>query len=219
MFLSIALGVLVVIFVLLAQTRVRPVPRLLQARLPIILGVIGLVDFFGYTNDHRVSGNDYAWVFGTLLVGAVLLGAVRALTVRVWATNNWVVRQGTPLTMVLWLVSLAVHFVVDTGAGHANEANLEEASFLLYLGLTLGVQNYVIHRRAVPLWEALGPEAGRRIQVNFTQGPNAFFTNFQPGGAGFGGGPGFGRGPADDPDIIDAEVVDDDDPPELPRPG
>jgi hypothetical protein len=141
MFLSIALGVLVVIFVLLRQTRIRPVPRLFQARLPIVLGVIGLFDFFGYTNDHHITGSDYAWVIGTLVVGAVLLGAVRGLSVKVWTTNNWVVRQGTPITMVLWAISLALHFAIESGGGPAGAANLEEASFLLYLALTLGVQN------------------------------------------------------------------------------
>jgi hypothetical protein len=219
MFLSIALGVLVVIFVLMAQTRLRPVPRVFQGRLPIILGVIGLFDFFGYTDSHHVTTDDYAWVFGTLVVGAALLGAVRALSVKVWTTNNWVVRQGTPITMVLWLVSLALHFVIDTGGGHAGAANLEEASFLLYLAVTLGVQNYVIHRRAVPLWAALGPEAGHRLQINFGQMPSTFFTNFNPGDRGFGNPTGFGGGSPHDPTIIDAEVVEDDDPPELPRPG
>jgi hypothetical protein len=88
--------------------------------------------------------------------------------------------------------------------------------------VTYGVQNYVVHRRAQPLWTALGPEAGRGLQINFGQGPGgggAFFATF-------GGGPGFGPGspqgtepaPQNDPTIIDAEVVDDDDgPPELHR--
>ena len=216
MFLSYAVGVLVIALVLIRQTRIRPVPRLLQVRLPIILGVIGLFELFGYTGDHHVSSDDSLWLVATLLGGAVLLGALRALTVKVWTSHNWVVRQGTPLTMVLWVVSLAIHFVADAGGGHAGAAQLEESSLLLYLGLTLGVQAYVIHRRAGPLWNELGPEAGQRLRVTFGQGPNAFFgtvfTNFGTGG------PGPADPAADDPSIIDAEVVDDDGPPELPRP-
>jgi len=223
MFFSIALGVIVVIFVLLRQTRVRPVPRVLAIRLPVVLGVLGLFSFFDYTSDHHPSGADYLWVLGTLLVGGVALGALRAITVKLWTANNWVVRQGTAVTMALWFISLAVHFAGALGAGPHGAAELSSASFLLYLALTLSVQAAIVHRRALPLWGQLGPEAGQRLQMTFGQGPggmSSFFTTFRTGvgnpGPGFGGPP-----PAtsyDDPDIIDAEVVDDDDPPELPRP-
>ena len=214
MFLSIALGVLVIIFVLIRQTRIRPVPRVLQIRLPIILGVLGLFECFGYLGDHHhPTTAAYLWVLGTLVIGAVGLGALRALSIKLWTTNNWVVRQGTPVTMVLWAISLALHFAGEAGAGPHGTSQLEQASLLLYLGLTLGVQAYALQRRAMPLWEQLGPEAGQRLQVNFGQGPGGMGTIF----ATFrGGGPGFGGGPGDDPDIIDADVVDDDDPPELP---
>jgi hypothetical protein len=75
--------------------------------------------------------------------------------------------------------------------------------------VTYGVQNFVVHRRATPLWDALGPEAGRRLQVNFGQGPGgsgAFFATFR-------GGQDFGHAQRNDPTIIDAEVVDDDEGP------
>ena len=66
--------------------------------------------------------------------------------------------------MALWLVSLLVHFAGDAGQSHAGAAGLEGASFLLYLGLTLCVQYYVVYRRALPLWAQLGPDAGRPLQ-------------------------------------------------------
>jgi hypothetical protein len=222
MFFTIALDVLIAVYVLSRQRRVRPVPRLLNLRLPIIFGVIGLIDLLGYTDRHHVTGRDDAWVLATLVVGAVILGGIRAFTVKIWTANNWVVRQGSWLTIGLWVFSLALHFVSDVGAAHNGAGNFEASSFLLYLAVTYGVQNYVVHRRAQPLWTALGPEAGRGLQINFGQGPGgggAFFATF-------GGGPGFGPGspqgtepaPQNDPTIIDAEVVDDDDgPPELHR--
>jgi hypothetical protein len=136
--------------------------------------------------------------------------------------------------MGLWLVSLLIHFVGDSEQSHAGAAGLEGASFLLYLGVTLAVQYYVVYRRALPLWAQLGPDAGRPLRVQFTQAPGAFFATFTgQGGAGPAGwGPGPGPGPgqtspggrapyADDPSIIDAEVVEDDDdhgPPELHAP-
>ena len=221
MFFSITLDVLVALYILSRQRRIRPVPRVLGLRFPIVVGVIGLIDLLSYSDTHHPSHSDYLWVLATLVVGALLLGAVRALTVKIWTSNSWVVRQGTWLTMGLWALSLALHFVSGTGAQHSGAGNLEASSFLLYLGLTYGVQNYVVHRRAVPLWEALGPDAGRGLRINFGAGPGdggAFFATFR--GDGQGSGPGSGpdtrRSPQNDPTIIDVEVVDDDDgPPQL----
>jgi hypothetical protein len=223
MFFTIALDVLIAVYVLSRQRRIRLVPRVLSLRLPIVLGVIGLIDLLSYTNNHHVTGRDYLWVLATLIVGALVLGAIRAFTVKIWTSDQWVVRQGTWVTIGLWVLSLALHFVSDVGAAHNGAGNFEAASFLLYLAVTYGVQNYVVHRRAQPLWAALGPQAGRGLQINFGQGPGgagAFFATFRGGpgfGPGFGPGspPGSGSSQQNDPTIIDAEVVDDDGPPEL----
>ena len=131
-------------------------------------------------------------MLGTLLVGAVGLGILRGLTVRIWAAGNWVLRQGTAVTMVLWLLSLAVHFAGDVFGAHAHDGSgLEASSFLLYLGLTLGVQTAVVHRRAQPLWSELGPPASP-FQMNFSQGPGAFFATFRTGPGGPAGPAGWG---------------------------
>jgi len=215
MFLSYAFGVIVLILVLLRQVRVRPVPRLFRARLPIVLGVIGLFEMVAYGGDHHVAGSTWAWVLGALVIGAAGVGALRGLSMRVWTSNHWVVRQGTAVTMALWLASLIVHFAADD---HAGARGLEGASFLLYLGLTLAVQAYVVHLRAQPLWAALGPDAGRPLQFHMSQGPGGMFTFFSTGGV----PPGqwdAGAAPArHDRDVIDVDVVDDEyhDPPELP---
>ncbi len=147
-FFSYALGAVLLILVLLRQVRVVPVPRLYHPRLPVILGVIGLLELFSYTGDHHVTSGAWLWVLASLAVGAVGLGALRGLSMRVWASNGWVVRQGNAVTMALWLVSLLVHFAADSAGNHSGGAGLEAASFLLYLGLTLGVQYYVVFRRA-----------------------------------------------------------------------
>jgi len=227
MFFSIFLGVVIALYILNRQRRIRPVPRLLGLRFPVVVGVIGLINLLGYADSNHPSHTAYVWVLATLVVGAVL-GAARALTVRIWTSNDWVVRQGTGLTMGLWIVSLALPFI--TGVGGHDVANLEASSFLLYLGLTYGVQSYVVHRRAAPMWEALGPEAGQRIHINFgpgpggSGGPGGFFTTFGTGGRGFGAGSGFGPGfgtvaddraeaRRNDPTIIDVEAVDDDEGP------
>jgi hypothetical protein len=222
-FFAYALGALILILVLLRQARVVPVPRAFVPRLPVVLGVIGLFSVASYTGDHHVAGSAWAWLVGTLVVGAVGVGALRGLSMRVWPSNGFVVRQGTTATLALWLVSLVVHLLGDAGGIHSGAAGLVGASFLLYLGLTLGVQYYVVHRRAQPLWAQLGPDAGRPFFVNVTQGPGLFFTSFRtPPGAAQGWGP---VAPSHHGDVIDVEVVDDDDdhrdeagPPELRAP-
>ena len=216
MFLSYALGVIILILVLLRQLRVRPVPRAFRATLPVVLGVVGLFEMVAYAGDHHVTGSTWAWVLGALAVGAVGVGALRGLSMRVWTSHQWVVRQGTTITMALWLASLLVHFAADDNGG---ARGFEGATFLLYLGVTLAVQAYVVHLRAQPLWKALGPEAGRPLQFHMSQGPGGMFTFFSTGGVPQNDWqPSAGHAGWDD--VIDVEVVDDDDhgPSELHRP-
>jgi hypothetical protein len=216
MFLSYALGALILILVLLRQTRVRPVRRTFAPRLPLVVGVIGLFELISYAGNHHVSSSAWAWVVGTMLIGAMGFGALRGLSMRVWASAPWVLRQGGTVTMALWLCSLIAHLIGDAGGPHGG-ASLQGATFLLYLGLTLGVQGYVVHRRALPLWDALGPAAGRPVRIDFSQGPGTVFTAFWSGGA---PASGWQPPPQDDPNVIDAEVVEDEDdgPPELHAP-
>jgi hypothetical protein len=215
-------GLVVFGFILLRQVRIRPVPRALSLRAPVFLGLIGLVAMSSYAGSHHVGSAAWAWVVGAMLVGAVGVGVLRALSVRVWSTENWVLRQGTGVTMALWIVSLAVHFVGDAVGTHASGgAGLDGSSLLLYLGMTLGVQNTIVQRRADPLWEKLGPAAGRPIGFGFTQAPGgAVFTFFNTGGMPPQGGPQTSSAHHDS-DVIDAEVVEEDEdhgPPELPAP-
>jgi hypothetical protein len=212
---SYVVGVLVLIPVLLRQIRMVPVPRAYVPRLPVVLGVIGLFAMSSYAGDHHVTSNDWAWVLGTL-VGAVVLGVLRGVSMRVWETNSWVVRQANVVTMALWLATLVLQFAADA------TASLVGASFLVYLGLTMAAQRYVEFRRARPMWARLGPDAGRPLIMNFTQGPGAFFATFRTDAQGAGGPAGWGNPSGQyDPNIIDVDVVDEDDesgPPELHAP-
>jgi hypothetical protein len=212
---SYVVGALVLIPLLLRQLRAVPVPRAYVPRLPIVLGVIGLFAMSTYAGDHHVTSTDWTWVLGTL-AGAVVLGGLRGLSTRVWDTNGWVVRQANLVTMALWLVTLVLQFAGDAAAG------LVGASFLIFLGLTMATQRYVEFRRARPMWARLGPDAGRPLVMNFTQGPGAFFATFRTDGQGAGAPGGWGSPTSGyDPNVIDVEVVDDDEdhgPPELHAP-
>jgi hypothetical protein len=219
MFFSYALGVIVLFFVLLGQSRIGVVRRQFRPRLPVFLGVIGLFQTIAYAGDHHVPSSSWAWVAATMVLGALGLGALRGLSMRVWASRGWVVRVATAATWLLWVVTLLAHVFGDAGGSQAGAADLAGATFLLYLGLTLGAQSYVVVRRGEPLWAELGPDAGQPLQFHFSQGPGAFFTTVRTD---FGGPPQWGTpSQGDDPDIIDVEVVEDDDdhgPPELHAP-
>lgn len=68
--------------------------------------------------------------------GAVALGSDK---------EGRLARQGTWVTVVLWLVTVPLHLGLDTVNG------VGQASLMLYVGLTLGVQQILVVRRAVSI--------------------------------------------------------------------
>jgi hypothetical protein len=131
-------------------------------RLSVILAVIGLVQFVNFLKSvHGPHDDDriIVAVVGSLLLAAVL-GAARAQTVRVWRQDDGqLMRRGTWLTAVLWIVSLAAHLGYDElVAGHIagnNGGNVGDATIVLYLVVTLAVQQFLLLAR-VKRQEATG---------------------------------------------------------------
>jgi len=147
---NLVVGIIVLALFLSLQLATR---RLRETyRLPLILAIIGLVQFAGFLNGHpHDDGAIVAAVAGSLVIAAVM-GAVRVPTVRVWRQDGVLLRKGTWLTAVLWVVSLAAHLGYDyLVAGHAtgkNGGNVGDATVLLYLVVTLAVQRYLLITRA-----------------------------------------------------------------------
>jgi multisubunit Na+/H+ antiporter MnhB subunit len=128
-------------------------------RLSIILAIIGIYEFAVFLNGHpRDDGGIAAAVAGSLVLAAGF-GAVRALTVRVWRENGQLLRRGTWLTALLWVLSLAAHLGYDyLVAGHVtgkNGSNVGDATIILYLVVTLTVQRFILLNR-VARQEAAG---------------------------------------------------------------
>jgi len=69
----------------------------------------------------------------TVVGGPGVLGFVRALTVQIWESNHWIVRQATGLTMMCLVGCFAgpARWPPVIGSRQGT-ANLETASFLLY---------------------------------------------------------------------------------------
>jgi hypothetical protein len=147
---NLVIGVAVLALVLYRQLIARRLSE--NYRLYVILAVIGVVQFATFLKGHPHSGGKIAVaVVGSLVIAGVF-GAARAVTVRVWrADGGQLLRKGTWLTAVLWIVGLAAHLGFDyLVAGHitgTNGGNVGDATILLYLVVTLTIQQYVLLAR------------------------------------------------------------------------
>jgi uncharacterized membrane protein YhaH (DUF805 family) len=164
---SLAIGVLVLALVVYRQLITR---RLRESyRLSVILAIIGIVEFANFLNGHpKDDGGIAEAVVGSLVIAAVF-GAVRALTVQVWRDNGQLLRKGTWLTAVLWILSFAAHLGYDDlVAGHItgkNGGNVGDATVLLYLVVTLSIQQFILLNRVAR------QEAGGQLPADPPQVP------------------------------------------------
>ncbi|HEY1734384.1 MAG TPA: hypothetical protein VGG23_08055, partial [Acidimicrobiales bacterium] len=159
---TVVLDVVVVVWVLYRQVQVRRVRAQVNLRLSAVLAVIGLIELISYAGHHHLSAKVVGVLVLSMLVGAGGFGAIRAATVHIWRDESGVFRQGTSLTMVLWIVSLALHFGADWWIdAWKGPSGLASVSLLLYIGITYGVQNAVVHARAQKLLAAAGPMGAR----------------------------------------------------------
>jgi hypothetical protein len=144
---ELVIGVLVLGLLVYRQLRARPLRA--NPRLLLILLVIGVIETYGFlkTGNHSASAIAVALV-GSLVLAAVF-GAVRAFTVRIWEQDGqpWV--QGNMLTAALWVVALAAHLGFDYLVGqHKDIGDIGNATVVLYLVVSLGVQRAVMTYRA-----------------------------------------------------------------------
>ena len=148
---NLIIGVVVLAFFVSRQLTVRRLRE--NYRLMIILAIIGVVEFVDFLNGHPHNDSRIiAAVVGSLVLAAVL-GAARAPTVRVWrGQDGQLLRKGTWLTAVLWVVAFAAHLGYDyLVAGHVtgkNGGNVGNATIVLYLVVSLTVQQYIMLARA-----------------------------------------------------------------------
>jgi hypothetical protein len=166
---SLVIGLAVLAWVLARQLSTR---RLSESyRLSIILAVIGVVQFVGFLKGHPGDpGGILAAVAGSLALAAAF-GVARSLTVRVWRQGGQLLRKGTWVTAVLWVIAVAAHYGYDDlVAGHVagqNGSSVGNATVLLYLVISLTVQQFVLLAR-VKRQEAAGevPNEGPQVPVN-----------------------------------------------------
>jgi hypothetical protein len=154
---SILIGILVLGWVLYRQLTPRRVRSDGGNRVLLILGVVGvaqLVEFLQRTDVH-VGPVAIGSMVVSLAVAAVL-SSVRAYTMRVWRADDGWWRRGTPLTLVLWLVSIGSHLGIEALAGHVAGSGddvhgLGNVTLVLYLAVSLGLQSAIVARRVAAI--------------------------------------------------------------------
>jgi hypothetical protein len=164
---NLVIGIVVLVLLLSRQLVARRLKE--NYRLSFILAIIGIVEFVNFLNGHPTDRSGIAVAVVGSLVIALVAGAVRALTVRVWRDGSGqLLRQGTWVTAALWIVSLAAHLGYDDlVAGHItgkNGGNVGDSTVILYLVVTLTVQQFVLLRRAARQ-EATGEIPAQAPQV------------------------------------------------------
>lgn len=137
---SLVLGLAVLALLLYRQLRPRGVRT--SPILPVVLLVLGLAELDGFAAKHPLTPLESGLLAMSLIVFAIGLAGVRAFTVRIFLEGGRLMRQGTWVTVAIWLVAVGLHLGVDAVNG------VGEASLLLYLGLALGTQQLVVQWRA-----------------------------------------------------------------------
>jgi hypothetical protein len=134
-------------------------PRLVKTdgggRMLLILAVVGIVQLAQFVQTSGWVGGFGIGLLVVSLVLAAVFATVRAYSVRIWlaADGAWW-RRGNALTLVLWLLSIGSHFGVDVlavklaGPG-SDVQGIGDASLVLYIAVSLGLQNLLVARRVV----------------------------------------------------------------------
>jgi hypothetical protein len=154
---SILVGILVLGWVLYRQLTPRRVRSDGGNRMLLILGVVGVVQLVEFLQRTDVHVGPVA--IGSMAVSlaiAAVLSAVRASTVQVWRAEDGWWRRGTPVTLVLWLVSIGSHLGIDLLAGQLvgsrdDVHGLGNATLVLYLAVSLGLQSAIVARRVAAM--------------------------------------------------------------------
>lgn len=143
---EIVIGVAVVILLLARQVQKRSVKEDSRPLIFLILAVVGLFEAGQYIKAHPVNSEAILLSVASLVLAAVF-GVIRAYTVRLWREDGQLFRQGNVLTVLLWIIAIGIHLGGDMLIDGAAKG-LSTSTLLLYLAITLGVQQTVVRYRA-----------------------------------------------------------------------
>ena len=144
---SVVIGLAVLAWLLWRQVQVRELRRDKGMTFPLILVVAGIAQISSYSHEHPLGTTGTA-LLATSIVVAAAFGALRATTVNLWLEDGKLLRQGTVVTAVLWVVAIAIHIGGDHVIAPHDADRLGGVSLLLYLGVSLAVQRFCLEQRA-----------------------------------------------------------------------
>lgn len=163
--LSLALDLVILTLFMISQVRSRPFR--INFTLPIVLGVIGLLELGAFLFGPNQFASflkgqthyltlQYAPTVESAIVGSLILaavtGALRAPAYRLWLQNGQVWRKGNALTVVLWILSLAAHLIYDAVITQGTAyTDLGDVTMLLYFAVSLSIQRVALMIRAMRL--------------------------------------------------------------------
>lgn len=141
---TIVVAALLLVFVVYQQMRTRDIQPRQLILIPAFLALLGFANVQKRPPDSTAA--DLALAVSVLI--ALVFGVGRGVTVQVWRANGVPMRKGTALTLVLWVVGLALRIVVGLVAGHSGvPSSVTEGELPLFLGITLAAQNVLIWQR------------------------------------------------------------------------
>jgi hypothetical protein len=118
-----------------------------RRQIAIVLLLVGAIQFVSFARNHHFDATSIGILCLSFLIGAGL-GVARGFTVRLWSEDGQLFRQGTAVTVALWLVAVGLHLGSERLIQHAGgPGGVGSASMLLYLGLALTVQTRVLQHR------------------------------------------------------------------------
>jgi hypothetical protein len=128
--------------------------------MPAVLLLVGVAGMRGVLPSASTEDLLFLAADAVLLV---LLGLARGASVVLGERDGALFQRGTRLTLVLWLVTIAVRVAVGFGAHLIGVDNrLASASIALTVGFTLGAQNLAVWLRVQRLGVPLAVSPGRR---------------------------------------------------------
>ena len=151
---SILIALLVVAVVCVRQLRTSPIREERGLVLYVLVFALGVLQTVTFLKNHSIGATVLALVLASLIIG-LGLGALRGRLVHLWRADGQLLRRGNAWTIALWVIGLAIHLSIDlVGAGLDKSAGgFASSTILLYIGLALGAQRFVLLRRAKTLVE------------------------------------------------------------------
>jgi hypothetical protein len=148
--------IVILVWLLSRQIRKRPIGRrsgssgksTRRLRLaPILIG-LGLIQFLYYLDHNRHFSGFAITILLLSFIVCGLLSVIRAHTVHIWRESEGLMRQGTWITISLWLVGTALHLVAELIIDHnGGPAGAGSATMLIYLGFAVFIQTVFLKRR------------------------------------------------------------------------